>query len=200
MTELIVTAEDVARRLGYAAPLAADVRERIETAIEDAQDALVAHLGRPLVPAEYTETGVQAGPEGWILHHTPVVTVLSATADPDSRSGPFGVPTYTVKYVAGIDARSDPETAPLRLWLRATACHHPVLADAPIRQRRVSSASVEGQSVTYDTTTEPPMLLTPPDLATTDRWRLRGRRVYQAPVRPTPPGLTVPGTPRTWSM
>ncbi|GAA2746160.1 hypothetical protein [Kitasatospora cinereorecta] len=198
--ELIVTAEDVARRLGFPLPITDDVRQRTETAIEDAQDALVTHLGRPLLPAEYTETGVQAGPEGWILRHSPVVTVLSATADPDPRSGAFGAPTYTVKYVAGIDARSDPETAPLRLWLRATACHHPVLADAPIRQRRVSSASVEGQSVTYDTTTEPSMLLTPPDLATTDRWRLRGRRVYQAAVRPTPPGLTIPGTPRTWSM
>ncbi|WP_371500294.1 hypothetical protein OG871_27550 [Kitasatospora sp. NBC_00374] len=202
MTELIVTEEDVARRLGYPVPVADEVRQRIETAIVDAQDALVAHLGRPLLPAEYTENGVHASPDGLVLRHTPVVTVLSATSEPNSPPGAFGfgAPTYTVRYTAGIDARSNPETAPLRLWLRATACQHPLLADAPARQRRVSSASVEGQSVTYDTAVEPPALLAPPDLATTDRWRLRGRRVYQAPVRPTPPGLTIRGIPGTGGL
>lgn len=105
-----------------------------------------------------------------------------------------------MKYLAGIDARSAPETALLRLWLRATACHHPLLADAPVRQRRISSASVEGQSVTYDTAAEPPVLLAPPDIASTDRWRIRGRRVYQAPVRPTPSGLTIRGIPGTGGL
>ncbi|WP_327074434.1 hypothetical protein OG196_31835 [Kitasatospora purpeofusca] len=193
--ELIVTAEDIARRLGYPTPLTGEVRQRIETAIEDAQDTLVGHLGRPLLPTEFTETGVRASPDGWVLSHAPIIAVLSATADTSSLPGPYGMPTYTVRYLAGIDARSAPETAPLRLWLRATAAHHPGLADAPARRRRISSATVEGQSVTYDTATEPPLLLTPPDLATTDRWRLRGRRVYQLPVRPTPPGLTNRGLP-----
>ncbi|MFI6447811.1 hypothetical protein [Kitasatospora sp. NPDC050543] len=180
--------------------MTSEVRRRVEIAVEDAQDALVAHLGRALIPTEYTETGVHTGPDGWILRHAPVVTVLSATLEFGSLPGPFSTPIYTVRYLAGIDARSMPETAPLRLWLRATACHHPLLADAPTRQRRISSASVEGQSVTYDTAAEPPALLAPPDLATTDRWRLRGRRVYQAPVRPTPPGLTVPGIPGTGGL
>lgn len=192
--ELIVEVEEVARRLGMPLPLTDDARQRIETAVEDAQDALVAHLGRPLLPLQYTESGVVAGSDGWLLSHRPVITVTSAVPDISSLSTPtFGLPTYTVTYTAGIDARTDPETAPLRLWVRATACHHPMLADAPARQRRVASASVEGQSVTYDTAAEPPLLLAPPDLATTDRWRLRGRRTYQAPVRPNPPGLTIPG-------
>ncbi|MFC8717953.1 hypothetical protein [Kitasatospora sp. NPDC057198] len=192
--ELIVTAEEVARRLGLPVPLTDDARQRIETAIEDAQDTLVAHLGRPLLPVQYTESGVRADTSGWILSHAPVITVISATPDLEtSPTASFGPPTYTVIYIAGIDARTDPETAPLRLWVRATACHHPLLADAPVRQRRIASASVEGQSITYDTAAEPPVLLVAPDLATTDRWRLRGRRVYQAPVRPNPPGLTIPG-------
>ncbi|MGW4694875.1 hypothetical protein ACWEO1_21155 [Kitasatospora cineracea] len=194
--ELIVTAEEVARRLGLPVPLTDEVRQRIETAVEDAQDTLVAHLGRPLLPVQYTESGVRADTGGWILSHAPVVAVISAV--PDTNSSPIpspGLPTYTVTYIAGIDARTDPETAPLRLWVRATACHHPLLADAPVRQRRIASASVEGQSVTYDTAAEPPVLLAPPDLATTDRWRLRGRRAYQDPVRPNPPGLTIPGRP-----
>ncbi|MFB8235536.1 hypothetical protein ACFC58_03200 [Kitasatospora purpeofusca] len=193
--EPIITVDDVARRLGYETPLAADVRARIETVIEDAQDALVAHLGRPLLPQEHTESGVHAGPEGWELNHGPVITVLSATLDTNPLPGPYATPTYTVRYLAGIDARSAPDTAPLRLWLRSTAGLHPLLADAPLRKRRISSASVEGQSVSYDTSAEPPVLLAPPDLATTDRWRLRGRRVYQPPVRPTPPGLTNRGLP-----
>ncbi|MFJ2866834.1 hypothetical protein [Kitasatospora sp. NPDC087314] len=192
--ELIVTAEDVARRLGYPTPLGDPVRQRIEVAVEDAQDTLVGHLGRPLLPAQYTESGVHAGADGWVLSHGPLITVISAVLDTGTTSGPFGTPTYTVTYTAGIDARADPQTAPLRLWVRATACHHPLLADAPARQRRVASASVEGQSVTYDTAAEPPVVLAPPDLATTDRWRLRGRRVYQAPTRPNPPGLTIPGS------
>ncbi|MFJ8043796.1 hypothetical protein ACIRBX_25170 [Kitasatospora sp. NPDC096147] len=196
LMELIVTAESVAMRLGYPMPLPDEVRKRIEAAIEDAQDALTGHLGRPLLPVQYTESGVHAGPDGWVLRHAPVITVVSATAD-TTTPGSGGSPTYTVTYVAGIDARSDPQTAPLRLWLRATACLHPLLADAPGRDRRVSSASVDGQSVTYETSTEPPAVLAPPELATTDRWRLRGRRVYQPPVRPTPPGLTVHGIPGT---
>ncbi|MBO1413226.1 hypothetical protein [Streptomyces sp. FH025] len=191
--ELIVTAEEIARRLGITVPLGEDNRLRIETAIEDAQDALIGHLGRPLLPAQYTESGVRAGADGWVLHHAPVIAVTSAVLDTGTSAGPFGTPTYTVTYTAGIDARADPQTAPLRLWVRATACHHPLLADAPARRRRVASASVEGQSVTYDTAAEPPLVLAPPDLATTDRWRLRGRRVYQAPTRPNPPGLTIPG-------
>ncbi|ROR42955.1 hypothetical protein [Kitasatospora cineracea] len=194
--ELIVTAEEVARRLGLPVPLADEVRQRVETAVEDAQETLVAHLGRPLLPVQYTESGIRASTSGWILSHAPVITVISAVPDATSLPTPsFGTPTYTVTYIAGIDASTDPETAPLRLWVRATACHHPLLADAPLRQRRIASASVEGQSVTYDTAAEPPVLLAPPDLATTDRWRLRGRRVYQDPVRPNPPGLTVPGGP-----
>ncbi|WP_371517677.1 hypothetical protein [Kitasatospora sp. NBC_01300] len=191
--ELIVTAEEIARRLGITVPLSEGTRQRIETAIEDAQDTLVAHLGRPLLPVQYTESGVHAGTDGWVLHHAPLIAVISAVLDTGTPSGPFGSPTYTITYTAGIDARADPQTAPLRLWVRATACHHPLLADAPVRQRRVSSASVEGQSVTYDTAAEPPVLLAPPDLDTIDRWRLRGRRIYQAPIRPNPPGLTIRG-------
>ncbi|MGX4733174.1 hypothetical protein [Kitasatospora griseola] len=192
--ELIIAVEEIARRLGLPTPLPDDTRQHIETAVEDAQETLVAHLGRPLLPVQYTESGVLAGAHGWVLGHGPVIAVISAVLD----AGPspvtsFGQPTYTVTYTAGIDARTDPETAPLRLWVRATACHHPLLADVPARKRRIASASVEGQSVTYDTASEPPVLLAPPDLATTDRWRLRGRRVHQAPVRPNPPGLTIPG-------
>ncbi len=193
--EPIVAVEEIARRLSMPVPLGDDARQRIETAVEDAQDALVAYLGRPLLPVQYTETGVVAGPGGWLLSHRPVLAVTSAVPDSTSLPTPtLGPPTYTVTYIAGIDARADPETAPLRLWVRATACHHPLLADAPARRRRIASASVEGQSVTYDTAAEPPALLAPPDLSTTDRWRLRGRRVHQDPVRPTPAGLTVPGS------
>ncbi|MCC9309147.1 hypothetical protein LN042_19010 [Kitasatospora sp. RB6PN24] len=202
MTDLIVTPDDVAVRLGYPTPLSDAVRQRVETAIVDAQDALESHLGRPLTPAEYTELGVHpdSSGSGWVLKHTPVRLVLSATLDPNPGPASLRESSYTVKYLGGIDARTDPDTAPLRLWLRATACAHPLLSDAPARQRRVASASVEGQSVTYDTGTDAPALLAPPALATVDRWRVRGRRAYQAPVRPAPPGLMVPGIPGTGGL
>lgn len=200
MTDLIVTAEDVAVRLGYPTPLSDAVRQRVETAIVDSQDSLESHLGLPLTPTEYTESGVHPDPSGWVLKHAPVRLILSATLDPNPGPVSFRESTYTVKYLGGIDARVDPDTAPLRLWLRATACAHPLVADAPARQRRVASATVEGQSVTYDTSTDAPALLEPPALATVDRWRVRGRRVYQAPARPTPPGLMVPGIPGTGGL
>lgn len=193
--ELIVTAEDIARRLGYPTPSPARCASGSRPLSRTPRTHSSGTLAKPLLPTEFTETGVRASPDGWVLSHAPIIAVLSATADTSSLPGPYGMPTYTVRYLVGIDARSAPETAPLRLWLRATAAHHPGLADAPARRRRISSATVEGQSVTYDTATEPPLLLTPPDLATTDRWRLRGRRVYQLPVRPTPPGLTNRGLP-----
>lgn len=204
MAVLIVSASDVARQLGLPQPLSEDDQWSLERAIGDAQSDLEAYLGRAATPQTFTETGLIAYPGGWRLKHAPVLSVVSATAETDTSGRPTGL--YTVEYVAGLDGVTDPELEPLRRFVRAHAIYSPEIQImfrqvAPERARLVEQVAVEGQSVTYvDSYAAPgaPGSGSPgalPTLASCDRWRIAGRRVFQ---RPTPFFETWPWAYRDW--
>ncbi len=189
---LIVPVTDVARQLGLPQPLGEDDRWLIERAIGDAQSDLEAYLGRAATPQTYTETGLIEYTNGWRLQNAPVLSVTSATPENDTSGQPTGL--YTVVYVAGLDGAADPELEPLRRFVRTHAIYSTDVQAlfrrvAPERARLVEQSSVEGQSVTYADTyavTGEPGSGSPgalPTLASCDRWRIAGRRVFQ---RPTP--------------
>lgn len=195
---LIVTADDIARRLGLTVPMDDDTRWRIEQAIQDAQADVSAYLGRSLTPDTVTESGlipVQVdGVDYWDLKEGPVLSITSTVAEtyPDT-----GQPTgrYTVTYTAGIDSVTDPALAPVRRYVMVHAMYSPGVqlifrTELPDRARRAQSVSVEGQAVTYDDTystsgatpgSGAPGAL--PTLKELDRWRVAGRRVVRRQAR-----------------
>jgi hypothetical protein len=186
---LIVAVDNVARRLGLELPLSTDNEWLVTQAIIDAQAAVEGYLGRGLTPATYTETGLWPPADGasWCLTNGPVVSIVSATVDVDTGGHPTGI--YTVVYTAGIDAANDPALLPIRQYVTAAAVNSPVVlnlwrADQPNQGRTIRNLSTEGQSVGYADATplgvakagEPGSL---PNIATLDRWKLAGRRVFQ---------------------
>jgi hypothetical protein len=195
---LIVTAEDIARRLRLPLPLSDEDQATFDGAIQDAQADVVAYLGRELTPQVYTESGLLPYAEGWRLHHDPLLSVQSVTAEtyPDDATQPTG--RYTVTYLAGIDAADDPELEPIRRFIFTHALYSPDVQQvfrtvAPDRARRAFWVSVEGQQVRYDdvyaTSGATPGSGAPgslPTLKSLDRWRVAGRRVPDH--RPTPEG------------
>lgn len=196
---LVVTTDELARRLGIQQPLDTDDRWALERAIGDAQADLEAYLGRAITPRTYTETGLVEHSDGWHLANFPVVSVTSVTAEVDAAAQPTG--RFTVEYVAGLDGANDPALEPIRRYVRAHAMFAPetqVMLQRidPGLTRVVQSASVEGQSVTYATAyaagagapgSGAPGAL--PTLKSCERWRLAGREVFQ---RPTPYGAYEP--------
>jgi hypothetical protein len=191
---LVVTVEEVARRLGLPQPLEESDRWQIEQAIKDAQSDLEAYLGRQVTAQTYTQTGMLPIAGQYKLTHWPVIEIVSTTAETDPDTGaPTG--RYTVVYTAGLDALTDPELEPIRRFVRTHALYSPLVQGvfrrlAPQAAQRVSSLGVEGQSVTYTDTyvTDPqatamglPGAL--PSLKSCDRWRLAGRRVHQVDTR-----------------
>ena len=195
MTVLVIKPEDVARRLGVEQPL--DERDRwlIEQAIADAQSDLEAYLGRSVTPTTYTESGLWRSYDGrYTLTYWPLIAIVSATAETHPESGqPTGY--YTVMYTAGLDARTDPELAPIRRLVMLHALYSPMVQAlyrrlAPTEARRIDSLNVEGQGVTYEDTyavdakaTELGLPGALPSFKTCDRWRLAGRRVVQGRTR-----------------
>lgn len=190
---LVVPVERIAKRLGLDVPLDDTSEAIITDAILSAQAEVEGYLGRNITPMQFIQRGAIAYADGWHLSEPKVLTVDLVVPEVDPIDGsPTG--RYTVTYTAGIDARSaqygviqryvynaalgDPEVA--RLWQAKQGA-------AAKRERNVS---VEGQSISYD-------YLTPtgveragsgggsaaPTLASMDRWRLAGRRVFQRPGR-----------------
>ncbi|MBO2461683.1 hypothetical protein [Actinomadura violacea] len=198
---LIVSADDIARRLGVPRPLDPDDEWLIEQAIAEGQAGLEAYLGRPVAPRAYTDQHVRRyrypGADEWRLSETPVQSVTTVTEETDADGDPTGL--YTVEYIAGLDGANDPDLAPLRRYVRAAAIYSPEVRAwfkrvAPELARQITNLSVDGQSVTYsDTYAVPPGggagaadgVGQVPPLSSCDRWRIAGRRVYQ---RPTPLG------------
>lgn len=185
---LIVPVTDVARRLGLTLPLDDDDAWLIEQALIDAQSDLEAYLGRPVTPQTFTETGLIRFPEPdpWQLANYPVVAITTVTPETHLDGQPTG--RFTVTYVAGLDGADDPELEPLRRFVRTHAIYSPDIRAlyrrlAPEQARQVASLSVEGQAVTYTDTFaasgQPGAPGTLPTLASCDRWRIAGRRVFQ---------------------
>jgi hypothetical protein len=190
-TTLIVDADDVARRLRIPLPLGEDDRFVIESAIADAQADVESYLGRPIVVTEFTEIVPPECSGGFPLAQTPVVEVVSAEPELDPPSTGTWTGLYTVVYRAGLDAAGAPEMEPIRRYVRTHASYSPEV-QALLRRvdveatRTAKSLSVDGQSVTYEDvrpqgSTAPgsgmPGAL--PSLASLDRWRIAGRRVYR---------------------
>jgi hypothetical protein len=201
---LIVQPAEIARRLGVSQPLEEDDRWLLEAALIDAQSDLEAYLGRAVVPRTYVDEHVQRyvgpGADDWRLANWPVVSIAEVTEEEDTDGSPTGL--WRVTYVAGLDGAADPELEPLRRYVRVHAIYSPGVQawyrrTAPDLARTVTSVSVEGQSVSWSDNFPPPLpgqmagkeagQTAPgslPTLASCDRWRIAGRRVFQ---RTTPP-------------
>lgn len=194
---LVVTPEELAKSIGgLPDPLPEEQRLILADALLDAQTDVEAYLGRPVVPTVYTETD-RWSPDGvnWnlvMLGDEPFIETVSVTAQTD-MSGPNGY--FTIVYRAGIDARTDPVLRPIRRFVMLHAKHSPEVVaywkKVTKATGEVRSESAEGQSVSYAPasmsgnaqTGVKPGDLTPgslPTMASLDRWRVAGRRVYQA--------------------
>lgn len=197
--------DEVARRLGIDTPDVA-MQARIGDALVDAEDDVVGYLGRAIRPQQRTAVGRWPSAWGWGLpQDEPVLRVLSAT--PETFTDPYSgavttTGTFTVVYEVGLDYLTDPELGPIRRYVRAAALNNPELLlhvsrSTSLRgQVQSVSVSTEGQSknVSYaplgyggggQAGSDSPGAL--PSLKSLDTWRLRGRRVVQAPDQPRDP-------------
>lgn len=191
---LVVKVDEVARRLGLPQPLEETDRWIIEQALTDAQADLEAYLGRSVTPATYTQTGMWPVNGQYDLPQYPVISIVSTTPEVEPATG-MTTGTFTVTYIAGLDAENDPTLEPIRRFIRTHATYSPEVQAlfrrlAPEEARRVMSLGVEGQNVTYAdtyqvdanaTATGMPGAL--PTFKSCDRWRLAGRRVVQGRTR-----------------
>ena len=198
MAVLIVTPEEVARRLGVPQPLDEHDRWLIESAIADAQSDLEAYLGRPVTAQTYTQTGMLPVNGQYRLCRWPVIAITSTTAETDPVTGaPTGL--FTVVYTWGLDGVADPELEPLRRFVRAHALYSDTVQAlfrrlSPEQARKVTALGVEGQNVTYADTyaveanaAELGLPGALPTFKSVDRWRLAGRRVHQGPTQMNEP-------------
>ncbi len=185
---LAVSVTEVARRAGFPQPISPAVRQAIEDAIGDAQGDVEAHLGRPVVPIEATESNLYAHPDGWQLKERPVIRILSVVADTTPEGALTG--NFTVTYLYGLDAANAPLLRPIRNYIARHAAalvrQSPAATTAKIA-RGIRSVNVEGQGITYSDTVGAARetgggsgeIGALPTLASLDRWRLAGRRVFQ---------------------
>lgn len=197
--DLVVTPEQVALKARIPTPLSAESRAVIADAIRDAQADVAAYLGRDsLTPIERVETGLFPFGDEWDLRglgDDDLIRVVSAV--PETFNG-VQTGYFTVTYLCGIDALNDPGLHAIRRYVKAHAMNSPDVVTlwktVTKAAGEVRSVSAEGQSVSFAaptlsgsaTTGTKPGDLTPgslPTLASLDRWRLAGRRVYQAPTR-----------------
>ncbi|MEV7011799.1 hypothetical protein [Streptosporangium sp. NPDC051022] len=185
----VVTPEEVAVRISLARPLTPEQRAVIQDAIDDALATVTAHLHTFPVPRLITEHGVLRQGDSWAVKRHPIVEIVSATAETSS-----GEPTgrYTVVYRAGLDPDADPDYgAALRRYVLGHAAAMPHIVQLSPNGRRVKSASLEGQSVTY---TDDPQAGSgaagaPPTLTSLSYWRVLS--VHQPDgIAPHPLGYT----------
>lgn len=192
---LVVSPETVAVKARIPLPLTDEQRDTLTEAILDAQADVEAYLGQSPVPVLHTQTDAYAYPDGWDLTvhgDAQVLRVVSAVPVLDVAGDPTDY--FTVTYYAGIDARTDPELRAIRRFVVAHAMNSPEVTDlwkvATSTKGEIRSVSAEGQSVSWSPATlggggaagsgAPGAL---PTLASLDRWRLAGRRVYQGRTR-----------------
>jgi hypothetical protein len=194
---LVVSVEEVARRLKLPQPLEESDRWLIEQAIVDAQSDLEAYLGRPVVKGTYTQQHLLRYCSGWNLPIFPVHEIVSETPETQENGQPTGY--WTVVYEAGLDGKADPELEPIRRFVKAHALYSPLVQSVyrrldPEGARKVASLGVEGQTVTYGDTfateARASELGLPgglPAMKSCDRWRIAGRMVHQAPTQVNSP-------------
>ncbi|GAB2858415.1 hypothetical protein GCM10022221_67400 [Actinocorallia aurea] len=209
---LIATVEEIAILAGLPLPLDAADEAAVTMAIRDAQADLVAYLGRPVTPQDRVDHNVSQNWDGtWTLTHSPVLEVTAVEAEYLPSGAGSGL--YTVRYRAGLDASDleDEDVEPLRRFVR----EHARLGDvvqrlvrklSPGSGRKVTSASTEGQSVSYADTVSAGSAGSgaagaPPTLASCDRWRMVPGTVYQRPGvnQPWPYGPPPAGSP-AWRL
>lgn len=192
---LVVTPERLAAAAGIDT-LTPSHRDIVIDAILDAQADVEAYLGQPILRVPRTETGRYPWADGWNLAGggDGSVTVTSVTPETAPTTGAL-TGYFTVTYLVGLDAAADPTLRPIVRYVTAHALNSPgfvrLWRTVTSAQGVVKSLSAEGQSVSFDTPTlgggggkpgsgEPGSL---PTLASLDRWRVAGRRVYQAASR-----------------
>jgi hypothetical protein len=201
---LVVLPEELAVRAKLPLPLSAADREVIIGAILDAQADVSGYLGRrSLMPSTYVQHGVAPsyyGDGSWTLTAHGDEEIVSVTSATPEATGGVLTGLYTVEYVAGINVRENEEYSPIRRYVRAHALNSPEFnrlwqaSETGKAARTVRTVSAEGQSVTFENASAgggsssdakpgsgAPGAL--PTLASLDRWRVAGRRVYQGPTR-----------------
>lgn len=188
---LIMSPEALADSIGMTLPLSSQQRRILRQAIIDAQSDVVAYLGRPVMPQTYVQSGLWAYGDEWLLTvqgDDPVVRVLSTVQEVDPLGGVLD--TWTVTFLAGINARDGEEYEPIRRFVRAHAANSPEVTrlwrSVVNPEKVIKSSSTQGQSISYEVPTlggggaagsgNPGAL---PKISTLDRWRLAGRRVHQ---------------------
>lgn len=192
---LVVPIEDLAGRIGVTADAANSAL--LTDAILDAQSDVEAYLGRAISPVTLIQAGCYPYADGWRLDSgdEDVLTVLAADAEVDVDTGaPTGL--FTVTFTVGLDVVNDPTLRPIRRYVLAHAMNSPEVLrywkSATKARGDVKTVSAEGQSITWSDATlggggdagsgKPGAL---PTLASLDRWRLAGRRVYQGRTQTT---------------
>lgn len=152
---LVVDPDDLAKRLGFDTPVDSETSETLRQAILDAQADVESYLGRPIVPTTKTATGLwPVITSSWadVIDDPDFISVVSTTPEVWIDTGqPTG--TYTVTYLAGLDARNDPELAPIRRYVAAAARNDQVVMALwieTVKPRGVmTSVSTDGQSASF---------------------------------------------------
>lgn len=147
-TGLLASAEEIADKLGVSLPLTAAQREKYRDAIAEAQKDIVGYLGRPLVP--HPESLLSVTPlygyaftdsRAWPVQG--LDDVASVVSYADNLDG-----TYDVRLLVGLDGAAE---EPITRYVVAHATegirNSPETAGG---ERRVTSVSAEGQSISYD--------------------------------------------------
>lgn len=185
--DLVISPEALAQSIKIPLPLSDDTRETLTRAILGAQADIFGYLGQPIIPRVYVEHGVYSWGDEWRLTahgDTPLIKVISTVPE----AGEWD--TWTVTYLAGLDARTGEEFEPIRRYLFAHAANAPdvvrVWRSTANPEKVIKSSSTEGQSVSYEVPTlggggaagsgAPGAL---PTLSSLDFWRVAGRRVHQ---------------------
>lgn len=182
--DLVADADELAEQLGLTTPVTdMGKRQILTSAIRSCQVRVESYLGRLVTPYQYRETGRRRAYDGsYNLTREPLWRVVSATQEIDSDTNRL-LDTYTVVYLAGLDAANDPELEPIKTFVLDDASWRPQvrrLAPPPDAARVVASLSAEGQSVSYvndrPASNQPG---SPLDITVLDSWRVRGRTAFQ---------------------
>jgi hypothetical protein len=156
---LVVDVDSLARRLGFDTPVDSETAETLRQAILDAQADVVSYLGRPIVPTQVTARGLWAWGTNWAdaIDDSDFIEIVSVTPEVYIDTGqPSG--TFTVVYLAGLDAVNDPALEPIRRYVAAAARNDAAVID--IWRERVqprgamTSVSTDGQSASFAAATQ----------------------------------------------